>query len=156
VRLKVVAVGARMPAWVDSGFQTYATRLPRECALSLVDVPLERRSKTTRRVGAIAREGRRILDRIGPDDEVIALDVTGRALSTEALAGWFEGWFADGRDRVFLIGGPDGLAPACLDRADWRWSLSPLTLPHGLARVVTAEALYRAFTVLKGHPYHRA
>ncbi len=155
MKLKVVAVGARMPDWVDAGFRSFAKRLPREAAMSLVQVPLQRRAKTTRRAGAIAREGRRILDKIAPDDEVIALDVVGRALSTEALSGWFKEWFADGRDRVFVIGGPDGLAPACLDRADWHWSLSPLTLPHGLARVLVAEALYRAWTISTGHPYHR-
>jgi 23S rRNA (pseudouridine1915-N3)-methyltransferase len=156
MNLRILAVGARMPDWVTQGFEEYAKRLPRECALSLIEIPLSRRSKTQRRAGAVAQEGRRMLNQIKDDDQVIALEVGGRSLTTEALAQQFGDWLQDGRDRAFLIGGPDGLAPECLKRADWRWSLSPLTLPHGLARVVVAEVLYRAWTVLQGHPYHRA
>lgn len=156
MNLRVLAVGARMPAWVTRGFDEYAVRLPRECALSLVELPLGKRSKTAPPGAAIAAEGERMLARLNADDEVIALDVTGRSLTTEALAARFGDWLHDGRARAFLIGGPDGLAPECLQRADWRWSLSPLTLPHGLARVVMAEALYRAWSVLQNHPYHRA
>jgi 23S rRNA (pseudouridine1915-N3)-methyltransferase len=155
MNLRVLAVGTRMPAWVTDGFKEYAVRLPRESALSLVEIPLARRSGT-QTPAAVARESERMRKQIKPDDQVIALDVGGRALSTEALASRFEAWLGDGRDRAFLIGGPDGLAPDCLERADWRWSLSPLTLPHGLARVLVAEALYRAWTVVRGHPYHRA
>ncbi|HET7306857.1 MAG TPA: 23S rRNA (pseudouridine(1915)-N(3))-methyltransferase RlmH [Gammaproteobacteria bacterium] len=153
MNLRVLTIGNRMPGWVDEGFRTYATRLPHECALSLTEIPLPKR--TPRRAGASALEGKRMLGHIRPDDEAIALDVRGKSLTTEALAQQFGDWLQDGRDRVFLIGGPDGLAPDALERADWRWSLSPLTLPHGLARVVVAEALYRAWTVLQGHPYHR-
>lgn len=90
------------------------------------------------------------------DCHVIALDVTGQAWNTEVLAGRLQGWLGAGRDVALLVGGPDGLAPACLARADTRWSLSPLTLPHALVRVVLAEQLYRAWTLVSGHPYHRA
>src|SRR5699024_2682291 len=114
---------ARMPAWVTRGFEDYARRLPRESALSLVEIPLTRRSKTRSRIGAMAQEGRRMLSRIGTDDEVVALDVGGRALTTDSLARRFGDWLQDGRDRAFLIGGPDGLSPDCFERADWRWSL---------------------------------
>ena len=97
-----------------------------------------------------------MLKGIRPDDEVVALDVRGKSLNTVQLAGRFADWRQDGRDVVLTIGGPDGLSPAVLERARWRWSLSPLTLPHGLVRVVAAEQLYRAWTVISGHPYHRA
>ena len=97
-----------------------------------------------------------MLKAITPGDRVVALDVTGRSLDTEALSRRLAGWLQDGRDVVLTVGGPDGLAPPVVDRAEWRWSLSPLTLPHGLVRVVLAEQLYRAWTVTVGHPYHRA
>ena len=87
---------------------------------------------------------------------VIALDVEGRGWSTQQLAGQLERWMGDGRDVALLVGGPDGLAPGCLQAAEQRWSLSPLTLPHSLVRVVLAEQLYRAWTIITGHPYHRA
>lgn len=145
-----------MPGWVAAGFAEYAGRLPRESALSLIEIPLARRTKTLAPDTAVAAEGERMLAKIRRDDFVVALDVGGKAVSTEALARRFGDWLQDGRDRAFLIGGPDGLASDCLARADWRWSLSPLTLPHGLVRVVVAEALYRAWSLLQGHPYHRA
>ena len=97
-----------------------------------------------------------MLAAIDPGTYVVALEVGGKAHTTEALARWLAARLQDGRDLAFLIGGPDGLDPACTQRAEATWSLSPLTLPHGLARVVLAEAVYRAFSVLKGHPYHRA
>lgn len=156
MNLRILAAGNRMPAWVDRGVDEYTVRLPRSCPLSLIDIPLSRRTKSRHPADAVSREGRRMLGRIPDNDGVIALDVGGQKLSTDALAARFSDWLHDGRDRTFLIGGPDGLAPDCLERADWRWSVSPLTLPHGLVRVVVAEALYRAFTVMNGHPYHRA
>lgn len=156
MKLRIIAVGTRMPKWVVEGFGEYAGRLPRHCALSLWEVPAGARSKTMSPAAAVTQEGKRMLSRIGPHDEVIALDVGGRTISTTTLASHFGQWLQDGRDRAFLIGGPDGLAPECVARAQWRWSLSSLTLPHGLARVVVAEALYRAWSVLQGHPYHRA
>lgn len=156
MNLRILAVGNRMPGWVDAGFEEYAKRLPHECAMSLTEIPLPHRSKAQRASSATTLEGKRMLEHIKPDDQAIALDIGGRALTTEGLAQRFGEWLQDGRDRVFMIGGPDGLAPDCLQRAEWRWSLSALTLPHALARVVVAEALYRAWTVLQGHPYHRA
>lgn len=156
MNLRLLAAGTRMPGWVAAGFAEYAGRLPHECALSLTEIPLARRTKTLAPDAAIAAEGERMLAKIRRDDFVVALDVGGTAVTTEALVRRFGDWLQDGRDRVFLVGGPDGLAPDCLKRADWRWSLSPLTLPHGLVRVVVAEALYRAWSLLQGHPYHRA
>jgi 23S rRNA (pseudouridine1915-N3)-methyltransferase len=97
-----------------------------------------------------------MLGAVGERERVIALDVAGRGCSTEQLAGQLRDWLQDGRDLSLLIGGPDGLAAECLARADQRWSLSPLTLPHPLVRVLLAEQLYRAWTLVSGHPYHRS
>ncbi len=143
-----------MPAWVEDAFADYASRMPRESRLELREIPLGRRAGKGGR--AVAEEGERMLKALAPDDRVVALEVGGRALDTESLARRFGNRLQDGRDVVFAIGGPDGLAPVVVERAEWRWSLSPLTLPHGLVRVVLAEQLYRATTILAGHPYHRA
>lgn len=153
--MRVIAAGTRMPGWVDAGFADYAGRLRGDYRLELVEVPLG-----TRRVAdvrkAVEGEGARMLAAAGERSGLVALQVTGRALDTGQLARWLEDRARGGEPLAFCIGGPDGLAPAVDARAVLRWSLSPLTLPHGLARVVVAEALYRAVTVIKGMPYHRA
>jgi len=158
MRIQLIAVGRRMPAWVQTGFDDYARRMPHECRLELVELaPGARGSGDINR--AIADEDKRMTAAIagsGPAPEVIALSVDGKAWSTERLAENMRGWLADGRDRALLVGGPDGLGPASLARANSRWSLSTLTLPHPLVRVVLAEQLYRAHSILVGHPYHRA
>ncbi len=156
MRIRIVAVGTRMPEWLDSGYKTYEKRLPRECRLELREIPLGQRSRSTDTTRAMAAEGEKMLSAVAPSDHVIALDVGGRMLDTPALAKAMDGWTHDGRDVALLIGGPDGLAPHCLERAESRWSLSPLTLPHGLVRVIVAEQIYRAWSLLRGHPYHRA
>lgn len=103
----------------------------------------------------MAKEGEACLRAVGKGDYVVALDVRGKALSTEQLAGQFQQLRDGGRNVSLLVGGPDGLAPACLEAADARWSLSPLTFPHPIVRVILAEQLYRAWSILAGHPYHR-
>ncbi len=145
-----------MPAWVEAGYQEYARRMPRECALQLVEIAAGQRGRSTPVARAVAEEGRRMLAAVPRGDLAIALDVKGRAWSTEQLAGQLHEWLAGGRDLSLLVGGADGLHDSCLERAEQRWSLSPLTLPHPLVRVVVAEQLYRAWTLVKGHPYHRA
>ncbi|NHA15172.1 23S rRNA (pseudouridine(1915)-N(3))-methyltransferase RlmH [Thioalkalivibrio sp. XN279] len=155
MRLRLVAVGTRMPSWVEQGFAEYAGRMPRECRLELRELPLGKRSKQSDPAQAVADEGRRLLAAADGCTRV-CLDVRGRAVDTAALAQRLAAWLQSGRDVALLVGGPDGLAPECLAGADWRWSLTPLTLPHGLVRVMVAEQLYRAWTVLSGHPYHRA
>jgi 23S rRNA (pseudouridine1915-N3)-methyltransferase len=156
MQIALIAVGTRMPAWVTEGYREYARRMPRECSLALTEVPLGRRGKSQPVERAVSEEGSRMLAAINEKQRVIALDVGGRGWSTEQLAGELGGWMQDGRDVSLLVGGPDGLAADCLARADQRWSLSPLTLPHPLVRVVLAEQLYRAWTLMSGHPYHRA
>jgi 23S rRNA (pseudouridine1915-N3)-methyltransferase len=155
VKLRLVAVGAKSPGWVAAGFKDYARRMPRECALELIEVaPANRKGWPAERV--IADEGERMLARLGTSDRVIALEVAGRACSTEQLANKLDHWRMSGGDVSFLIGGADGLGDSCVARADESISLSTMTFPHQLVRVMLAEQLYRAWTVLHGHPYHRA
>jgi 23S rRNA (pseudouridine1915-N3)-methyltransferase len=154
VRLRLVAAGTRMPGWIDEGLRDYAGRMPRECRLELKEIPLGRRAKNADPARAVAEEGRRMLSAAKGCGRV-CLDVRGQSVGTPALARRLEAWMQGGRDIALLIGGPDGLDPACLAGADWRWSLSPLTLPHALVRVLVAEQLYRAWSILAGHPYHR-
>ena len=154
MRIRLLCVGTRMPAWISEGYATFAKRLPRDQPLILDEVP------AARRAGDVARcvddEGSRMLARIGRDEHVVALDEHGTAWSSVELARRMNDWRRDGRDIVLLVGGSDGLAAACLARSQERWSLSRATLPHGLVRVVVAEQIYRAWTQLSGHPYHRA
>jgi len=155
MQIHLIAVGTRMPAWVTAGYQDYARRLPRECALRLVEIPPGRRSKTRPAAQAVEEEGRRMLAAIPERCLVVAMEVAGRSWDTQALTARLQEWLLSGRDIVLLVGGPDGLSRDCLQRADLRWSLSALTLPHALVRVVLAEQLYRAWTIISGHPYHR-
>ena len=145
-----------MPVWVNEGYREYARRLPRECRLKLTEIPLGQRTRSKTAQRAVAEEGKRMLAEVSHGEHVIALDVNGRSWSTEQLAGQFQQWTQGRRDINLLVGGPDGLSATCLERAQQRWSLSPLTLPHPLVRVLLAEQLYRAWTVMVGHPYHRA
>jgi 23S rRNA (pseudouridine1915-N3)-methyltransferase len=153
--MRLLAAGTRLPDWVDAGFDDYAARLRGDYRLELIEIPLgERGGGDVRR--AVETEGRRMLAAAGERGHLVALQVGGKALTTEQLASWLEARARDGDAPVFCIGGPDGLAPEVDARARLRWSLSALTLPHGLARVVVAEALYRAVSLIKGLPYHRA
>jgi 23S rRNA (pseudouridine1915-N3)-methyltransferase len=156
MRIHLICVGRRMPDWVQAGYLEYARRLPPECALHLIEVDLPRRGKTGSADLARADEGERLQKAIPKGAGVVALDGRGQRWTTEDLARHLGAWLAGGRDQALLVGGPDGLDPACLARADQCWSLSPLTFPHPLVRVILAEQIYRAWSLLKGHPYHRA
>ena len=156
MRIRLLAVGARQPRWVADGFAEYAKRLPRQCALELVEIPAERRGAGVTPTVAIAREGDRMLRALPAKARTIALDERGEQLDTLGLAAQLERWMRGGGDVALLVGGPDGLAEECLARAELRWSLSRLTLPHGLVRVLVAEQIYRAWSITAGHPYHRA
>lgn len=155
MEIALLAAGTRLPAWMNDGYQQYASRLTREVQLTLHEIPVAARRGRDSRDWRV-EEGASMLARIRPSDWLVALDVTGKPAATDVLSTWLERWLTAGRRVVMAIGGPDGLAPDVLARADQRWSLSPLTFPHGLARVVVAEALYRAYCVRAGHPYHRA
>lgn len=152
---RIIAIGERMPGWVADGFAEYHKRLSHELPLSLVELKPGQRGKGRDDARAMQDEGVAILALLGRDTHVVALDGHGARWSSEALAEQLVDWRMSGRDLAFLIGGPDGHAPAVLARADQRWSLGPLTLPHMLVRLVLAEQLYRATTIAAGHPYHR-
>jgi 23S rRNA (pseudouridine1915-N3)-methyltransferase len=155
MRITVHAVGGRMPRWVQDGVAEYARRLPRELNLDWREVPLASRSADTPAERLREREGEALLRGVAASDHCVALEPRGRAWTTEQLAKQLSGWMMAGQPLSLLIGGPDGLAPACLSRARQQWSLGPLTLPHPLVRVVLVEQLYRAWTITIGHPYHR-
>lgn len=155
MHIRLITVGDRQPGWVDEAFDSYTRRFPREWRFRLVALPSVRRSKNDRSASARDQEGRQILDNIDPREQVVLLDETGRQFSSKGLAERLGAWQNDGRDLCFVIGGPDGVAPACRVRADAVWSLSDLTLAHGLARVLFAEQMYRAWSLQSGHPYHR-
>jgi 23S rRNA (pseudouridine1915-N3)-methyltransferase len=155
VKLLVVAVGERMPGWVDEAFAEYARRFPRKARLELAEIRPEKRGPSRTPAQAMAGEAKRIEAALPAGCLRVALDERGRDLTTAALARLVDGWLAGGRDVAFVIGGPDGLDPGLKGRADLRLRLSSLTLPHALVRVLLAEQLYRALTVLDNHPYHR-
>jgi len=155
VHIRLLAVGDRQPSWVDEAFSTYSERLPREWQFRLDLIPTVRRNKNDKSRQAMEAEGELILAKLGQSEQVVLLDECGRQLTSKALAGKLSDWQIDGRDLCFVIGGPDGVADSCKQRADFTWSLSQLTLPHGLARVLFAEQLYRAHSLHTGHPYHR-
>ncbi|MGB1237547.1 MAG: 23S rRNA (pseudouridine(1915)-N(3))-methyltransferase RlmH [Pseudomonadales bacterium] len=155
MKIKLLAVGGKMPAWVTTGFNEYSKRLPSEMSLQLVELPLGHRGKGADLARAIRREGDAMLAAISPGDWVVALEVEGAAWSTEKLAQQMESWQMKGGNMCLLVGGPDGLDPRCSARADQKWSLSKLTLPHPMVRILLSEQLYRAWTVIQGHPYHK-
>ncbi|MGI9265785.1 MAG: 23S rRNA (pseudouridine(1915)-N(3))-methyltransferase RlmH [Gammaproteobacteria bacterium] len=156
MKIRILAVGTRMPAWVNDAFEIYARRMPRECRVELQEIQTGHRARSADVAKAKATEGDRMLAALSRSKRVIALDVGGKMYDTPGLSRSLDAWAHDGRDIALLVGGPDGLAASCLERAESRWSLSPLTLPHGLVRVVLAEQIYRAWSLLRGHPYHRA
>ena len=144
-----------MPAWVSEGYEEYARRLPPECRLHLTEVAPGARTKGADLARSVRDEGVRMLGAIPKDTLVIALDARGVQWDTETLSQQLELWLGGGRDITLLVGGPEGLADNCLERAEQVWSLSKLTLPHPLVRIVLAEQIYRAWSILKKHPYHR-
>lgn len=152
---RIIAVGDHMPAWVAAGFAEYRKRLSHVLPIDLVEIAPGARGKGRAVARAIAEEGTAACAALPRDARLVALDGRGKPWSSEELAARLGRWRMEGRDLAFLIGGPDGHAPEVLARADARWSLGALTLPHMLVRLVVVEQLYRATTILAGHPYHR-
>ncbi|MFH7565514.1 23S rRNA (pseudouridine(1915)-N(3))-methyltransferase RlmH [Oceanimonas smirnovii] len=155
MKLQLVAVGTKMPAWVTTGFQEYRRRFPRDMPLELTEISAGKRGKNADIDRILHKEGEQMLAAINKSARIVTLDIPGRPWTTEQLAEQLTRWQHDGRDVAILIGGPEGLAPACKAAAEQSWSLSPLTLPHPLVRVLAAESLYRAWSVNNNHPYHR-
>ena len=155
MRIRFIVVGKKMPAWVQTGYQEYARRLPSELDLELIEIPLAHRGKNADLPRLLKKEGEAMMAAIKPNDFVVSLDVIGKPWTTPDLAKQLSKWQGLGSDVCLLVGGPDGLADECSQRAQQHWSLSALTFPHPLVRVVVAEALYRAWSINAGHPYHR-
>ncbi len=156
MHLRILAIGERMPSWVAEGFAEYRKRLSRELPVELVEIKPGLRGKGRDDARAIVDEGAAVLAALPRDTHVVALDGRGTPWSSEQLAAQVAQWRMAGRDVAILIGGPDGHARDVLARANQRWSLGPLTLPHMLVRLLLVEQLYRATTIIAGHPYHRA
>ena len=154
MRLRVLAIGQKMPAWVDQGVEEYARRMPREISVEWLDIPPAKRGSATREKYRV-QEAEAIEAKLSGKDYVVALDIAGKAVSTELIAERFDQWQMQGEQISIVIGGPDGLHPNILKGAKERWSLGQITLPHPLVRVILAEQLYRAWSVQAGHPYHR-
>lgn len=155
MNIRLLAVGGKMPAWVNTGFNEYAKRLPRDCAIDLVELPLGHRGKNSNKKNAMEQEAQIILKSLRPQEHVIVLDVDGQSWSTEHLSEQMSNWRMQGQDVALIVGGPNGLTNEIRALGKQRWSLSPLTLPHPLVRVMLAEQLYRAWSILAGHPYHK-
>lgn len=156
MRIRLISISQKPPAWLTEGFSSYAKRLPPTCALELIEIPAEKRLPHISIPKIIEREGEKMMKEIKTNHLVIALNVIGENWSTEALANKLSGWQQSGQNIDLLIGGPDGISSACLKLAKIKWSLSSLTFPHLLVRLIVAEQLYRAWSILQKHPYHRA
>jgi len=156
LKCRLIAAGTRLPEWINLGFEEYRRRLRTPLVLELHEIAVASRRAGEDPQRAVNREGVDMLTLIGRDDYVVTLEIGARMMSTEQLSAWLAERLRAARPLALLVGGPDGLAPACRERADHRWSLSPLTLPHGLVRVLVAEQIYRAMSLQAGHPYHRA
>lgn len=155
MRLVLLAIGQKMPAWVTTGFDEYAKRLPPHLKLDLIERPASAWASRGDIVRSVREEADALRAAIPKGAWVVALDEKGSAWSTIQLSERLQAWQQTGRDIVLLVGGPDGIDAGLRDTADQRWSLSPLTLPHPLVRVLVAEQLYRAWSILANHPYHR-
>lgn len=156
MRIQLIAVGTRMPGWVETAYADYAARMPHECRLELVEIAALPRGKSADIARIKQQEGNKLLKALSRDSLVIALDEHGRQHDSIAWARALADWMQSGRDVCLLVGGPDGHSPEVLACAAQRWSLSKLTLPHPLVRVLVAEQLFRAWSQLANHPYHRA
>jgi 23S rRNA (pseudouridine1915-N3)-methyltransferase len=159
MKIRIVTIGQKMPDWVQTGFEDYFKRIQPFVQTQITELPMARRGKNDAESDIqkyCIQEGQSILQSLKPQEQLIALEVNGRHLTTEKMADNMQHWMQDGQDIVLAIGGPDGLSDEVRRSAKWHWSLSDLTLPHPLVRIILIEQLYRAMTVINNHPYHRA
>jgi 23S rRNA (pseudouridine1915-N3)-methyltransferase len=156
MKCRLIAAGTRLPEWVNEGFRDYQKRLRSPLVLDLVEIPVATRRPGENPDRAVAREGENMLAAVAKGDYVVTLEVSAKSMTTEQLSAWLAERLRAAQPLTLLIGGPDGLSEAVRARSNHSWSLSPLTLPHGLVRIVLAEQIYRAMSLLAGHPYHRA
>jgi len=150
-----ITVGQKMPKWVQDGYAEYAKRLPKSCAIKLVELTMAQRGKTGSADKYKAEEAKKILAAIPKGAQLIVLDEHGQQVTTKGLADKLEDWLASGQDVALVVGGPDGLEQSLIQQAKWKWGLSKLTMPHPMVRILVAEQIYRAYSVINNHPYHR-
>ena len=155
MQIHLISVGKKMPAWVEQGYQDYSKRLPKECALHLKEISAGKRTQKSDTQKIIREEGAKMLAAIPARSHIVMLDVLGKPWSTKQLSQQLKRWLESGQNVVLLIGGPEGLSDAVKEKAQQSWSLSNLTFPHPLARVLVSEQIYRAWSLLQNHPYHR-
>ncbi len=155
MKFRLVSVGKKMPSWVEEGYIEYAKRLRGAVPLDLIELNPAKRTQNSSASQLMDEEAQRLLHSAGERSHIVALDERGSSWSTAQLATRMQSWFAGGQTVSLLIGGADGLAPSVRQRADEIWSLSPLTFPHPMVRVIVIEQLYRAWSLNNGHPYHR-
>jgi len=155
MRISIVALGERMPDWVTHGYHEYIKRIGTEMPIDLIEVSPEKRGKNADIPRILEKEAKRLRAHIPANSVVVALDINGKSWSTEALADRLRHWQQDGSNICFLIGGPEGMTRELLDSADLRLSFSAMTFPHPLVRILLAEQLYRAYSILNNHPYHK-
>jgi len=156
MKINLIAIGKSMPEWVTTGYLEYVKRFPNNFQFNLIEINTPKRTQNSDLKKIIDEEGNRMLEVIPKGSMVIALDEHGKNLDTITLAKKLTAWQENYQEISLLIGGPDGLAESCKKRADFTWSLSQLTFPHPLVRIIVAEQIYRAFTILQKHPYHRS
>ena len=154
MKLRIISVGHKMPGWVEDACAEYTKRMPRDASAEIIDIKPEKRAAGNSTDNIQLIEAKRIIEAVGKD-MLIALDERGAEVTTLQLADRFKAWQTSGRDIALVIGGADGLHDSIRQKADWLWSLSKLTMPHGMVRVLLAEQLYRAYSVTQNHPYHR-
>ncbi len=150
-----ITVGQKMPKWVQDGYAEYAKRLPKSCALKLIELPMAQRGKSGSVDKYKEEEAKRILAAVPKGARLIVLDEHGQQVTTKQLAGKLEEWLSGGQDVALIVGGPDGLEADLIQQAQWKWGLSKLTMPHPMVRILVAEQIYRAYSVINNHPYHR-
>ncbi len=150
-----ITVGQKMPKWVTEAYNEYAKRLPKACSLKLVELPMANRGKTNSVEKMKLDEAKRILAAVPKGVKIIVLDEHGQQVTTKGLAEKLEDWLGSGQDVALIVGGPDGLDTSVLQMAQWKWGLSKLTLPHPMVRILVSEQIYRAWSVIHNHPYHR-
>ncbi|GGD75845.1 23S rRNA (pseudouridine(1915)-N(3))-methyltransferase RlmH [Lacimicrobium alkaliphilum] len=155
MRIQLIAVGSKMPDWVEQGFSEYVRRFPPDTPVQLTEITAGKRGKNADIGRILKKEGESMLAAIPKGNRIVTLEVTGKPWSTDNLAEQMRRWQMDGRDVSLLVGGPEGLAEECIAASEQRWSLSALTLPHPLVRILLAESLYRAWSLNNNHPYHR-
>lgn len=155
MKIRLLTITHKVPRWIEEGYAEYANRLPQAYSLELVEIAAEKRTSNAIIPNIVEREGEKLLAATKPHHIIVALDIKGKSWTTTDLANQLELWQQQGENIDLLVGGADGLSEHCLKKAAIRWSLSPLTFPHALVRVILAEQIYRAWSIQKQHPYHR-